>query len=418
MQFSSLNADKEKAIWIIMEHPNELILAICLAAYFKKEKFVVNLLISLHGYWNKVDLSKYQKYFNKISKYKRIDYASFRILQEILNIFCVRRQISKLDIKEEDIIISLSPRRFLENLIFSKYRKNKKIVIMSEDTYLESTTIADKLVYKWTKRGLLFFRFVEPLFKMHQTLCMLRRREELKPAVDGIGLLRCKAEITEIYDKIFVMKNIFVIPPQNVTKNTHRINKVTDIHYPYILMQKSPRITYKNSVASNKKVVFFGSSFLKDNSLESKEYIMVLNKCLNYLRRFYGGQHKLIYRPHPAESEEICFIDLHQFEIEQDSELSELYLMDHADEIFSVFSVSSTSSRTALNFGINAYMFFPVFPFRSMTKEYYKRLMGNVPDACYIKDLAKPCLEIVTSNLRVEMETQSGQDMKKILREI
>jgi hypothetical protein len=62
----------------------------------------------------------------------------------------------------------------------------------------------------------------------------------------------------------------------------------------------------------------------------------------------------------------------------------------HFATLDAVFSVSSTVSRTALNYGINAYSLWRCFPFPETAAKFFERLMGDVPTAFDIHDLTQP----------------------------
>lgn len=114
-------------------------------------------------------------------------------------------------------------------------------------------------------------------------------------------------------------------------------------------------------------------------NLPPAEYAERLNQCLDYLRRHYGSACDLIYRPHPAEREESSRLRLDGFSIEADHEVAELYFLKNAGSTAAVYSVSSTVSRIAWNYGLNAYCLWRCFPFPASAAAYFASLMGEVP---------------------------------------
>ena len=55
-----------------------------------------------------------------------------------------------------------------------------------------------------------------------------------------------------------------------------------------------------------------------------------------------------------------------------------------------MYSVSSTVSRVALNYGLNAYALWPCFPFKATAQEYFRTLMDTVPAGFDVTSLAQP----------------------------
>jgi hypothetical protein len=137
-------------------------------------------------------------------------------------------------------------------------------------------------------------------------------------------------------------------------------------------------------------VIFFGTPFLLVQNLTPDIYTQHLNLCLDYLRRHYGENCDLIYRPHPAETSEAERLNLEAFQIEDDREAAELYFLWHFRSIEAVYSVSSTVSRTAYNNGLNAYSFWRCFPFPENAAKFFETIMGDVPPEFDIRDLTKP----------------------------
>jgi hypothetical protein len=137
------------------------------------------------------------------------------------------------------------------------------------------------------------------------------------------------------------------------------------------------------------RVIFFGTPFLLIHNLEPDVYVEHVNRCLEFLRRNHASA-DLIYRPHPIETKESSQLELRGFRMEDDREAAELYFMRHFATIDAIYSVSSTVSRTALNYGLNAYSLWRCFPFPDTAASFFERIMGEVPPAFDIRDLAQP----------------------------
>jgi hypothetical protein len=162
--------------------------------------------------------------------------------------------------------------------------------------------------------------------------------------------------------------------------------------YPYILESRERKepVPLKND--NRQKVVdFWGTVFAEEGvqPIKSREFAAMVNKCLSFLRRNYANTHRLVYRPHPQETDrDWRLLDLEQFELETDRQIAELYMYDNREIIEAMFSVHSTSSRSAVNFGINSYVFCETFGFDELTNQHNRRHLGRQPDGFYIKDLA------------------------------
>ena len=127
-------------------------------------------------------------------------------------------------------------------------------------------------------------------------------------------------------------------------------------------------------------MIFFGTPFLLVRNLPPEQYARRLNEWLDFLRRLTTRTRcRLVYRPHPAEKGERDHLRLDGFDYEDDQEVAELYFLKHAADIAAVFSVSSTVSRVAYNYGLNAYALWRGFPFERSAAAYFETLMGTVP---------------------------------------
>ena len=134
-------------------------------------------------------------------------------------------------------------------------------------------------------------------------------------------------------------------------------------------------------------VVFFGTPFLLVRNLDPHRYAATLNGCLDYLRRHYGAPYRLIYRPHPAETSERRLLRLRGFVPQDDLEVAELYLMKNFRLVEAVFSVASTVSRVAYNYGLNGYTFWRCFPFEPPHATFFETMLGEVPPEFDIRSL-------------------------------
>ena len=138
------------------------------------------------------------------------------------------------------------------------------------------------------------------------------------------------------------------------------------------------------------QVVFFGTPFLLVHNLPPAVYRERLNACLRALRRWYGTDCELVYRPHPAETREREGLNLAGFTFAEDRQVAELWFLRHFRQIRAVFSVSSTVSRVAFNYGLDAYTFWRCFPFDDPAAQYFAGVMGRVPPEFDVRSLDDP----------------------------
>jgi len=428
---------EEQKIWMVLDHPMELATALTMASYWGREKFALNLLISRHPYWRKVDMNLYQDQFDEIIFLDRPEYVPnpipnpgkilgilrqrkklaqlegqsaniaisrsllrpllmsllypLHILGMILMILRVKKRIAQLGIQHNDIIIGFSITTYVENIVLSMCPKNLKFAVMIEETYQRCTRPINKKTHKNCLEGWLANWLVEPVAGLHRTYCV---KDRLRPE-SYYWWIRYRESLSEIYDKVVVLGDF----PNQIGDN------IITMPFPYVLAYE--KVTDNQLNEKPQKVVFFGSDFmLLAGTIAPEIYAQNLNACLSFLREKYGPTCKLVYRPHPRESIERRLLDLDQFEIEHDGMLAELYFCKNLENIDAVFSVESTSSGSAFHFFINAYSFLDVFPYGERIKSNFKRVTGNVPDDFYINDLS------ATPNRYVNVE-DINEAMKK-----
>jgi hypothetical protein len=211
---------------------------------------------------------------------------------------------------------------------------------------------------------------------LHRTL---HKRDPHAPAGDGSYVLRYEESIEQLYDKIVVMANDS--DHSEPVRNTSVINT----YYPFHFLTQ----TRLHAGRQPTDIVFLGTPFLSARNVAPELYANILNRCLDYLRLYFGQEYRLVYRPHPRESAELTQLDLRGFEVDRSAGTAELYFLDHFQEIHAVFSVASTALRAALNFGIRAYSFLNLFHLPSTSYEYFTQLLGKVPQGFYLDSLSE-----------------------------
>ncbi|MFC1920727.1 hypothetical protein ACFLYQ_03270 [Chloroflexota bacterium] len=369
--------DKKRKIWMVVDHPQQFAIALGIIAGLKNAGFVFNLIISPHGYWQRVDIDRYRDRFESIHIFERPDYTAHpvRLLRMIFQIFRLKKEISRLNIAREDIIMGFSIFHYLENIVLSLHPHNYRIGVMPQAVYDECTRFMDKRIYFTPPEGLLTTCLVEPLTGLYRTYCM---RERKNPRT--YWRIRYRKLITEVFDKVIVL-GIFADDEKQPA------DEVYTMPFPYVMALTERKD--KKGKGEARKIVWFGNNFGGGMwNITPGVYAEHVNKCLDSLRTKYGAEYHLVYRPHPVEKDEMKSLDLSMYDIEKDSMLSELYLYEDINDIYAVFSADSTSSRSAFDFFINSYVFLHTFPYNDAAIKHWHETMGNVPGSFFINDLS------------------------------
>lgn len=379
--------------WIVIDHPQQLAIAIWVSRSLKKEFGQnSNLVISRHAYWKGIKFSEYRKEFSKVKWFERLDYPlpSFSLyLQFVVSLLLIPKfyKLSKfvknLGIGKGDIIIGLSTQQFLENKILRFYSETKRIGVVPMAVYRNSRKRFLWETHKYSL-GSFIVKRLQYIFRMHEVICIYRKR--IGPKRDGDTIQRYKKPISKIYDFLLVMEN----SGTNFSNRTRA--KIIRTRYPYTLnlgnVKKSAR----------KMVIFLGEAPFLTSNLDSKIKIELMNKCLGFLRKNYGRKYELIYKPHPRSDSELKVLDLREFIIYKGHDPAEIFFIKNRSNIHAVFSVSSTSSRSALNCGLPSYVFYKIFPFEPSVEKDWVNLLGKMPNNSVIVNFDQKPKEIKMGN--------------------
>lgn len=378
---------KHKKYWIIVDHPHQLVLAIAISRLIKEEKKGKTvLLITEHEYLKYVKLGKYTKYFFKVYKFRRIGFPppTMPVLKQLLasllmflEIIITKIKIKNLDVDERDVIIGLSASQIFESMMVSSFSRNKKVSIVSGDALSEELQVNklrkhDRVIFSI---GGFFFRLVCcPVFKLRKIDFLIRKGTE--NITDGVLFQVYNRGLINEYDKILLLMNATCDLDSLGNPN----NNLRVTYFPFINSGN------EKTKSKTKRITFFSMPFMKGYGIDKKCYVRKMNEYLNFLRKIYGERYVLEYRPHPQEIDEFNLLDLDGFIVSKDRKISEFYLLENCNNIKAVFSVCSTSSRSALNFGIDSYVFPKLFPINVSTLKYYHDLFGDVPEEFYLKN--------------------------------
>src|SRR5438309_4594169 len=333
-------------LWIVAERPVRLPNAL-IAAQSLRDRFPggIQFVRDQSGAWQQVQWQPYSCYFDDVHTFARV--KSCRGLLDLPRVYRQtwnrKTRVAALPIDPAtDVLLCFAGVMGLSTLAAAVHRRVYKVLSISVASHERLTRAPDRTRFRFTTSGWLQNRVVEPLAGVERTLNLKPR---VGPGGDGTRLVRLEKNPDEIFDTIVIASiNGRELPASGSAR-------FVAARYPSIT--ELPGFSRSTIGASTRRVLFFGTPFLLVRNLAPEIYVQHTNQCLDYLRRNYPGR-DLIYRPHPFETKEADQLNLNGFHVESDGEAAELYFMNRFAEIEAVFSVSSTVSRRARPFGLNA----------------------------------------------------------------
>lgn len=370
-------------LWVILGRPVRLPNAL-IAVHALREFFPggAHLLRDESQWWDRAQWQPYAKTFTDVHAFPRV--KTCRGLVDLPRLYREtagrKSAVAALRINPEaDVLLCLASVLGLANAAVSAHPDVYKILCISKSGYEGLTRQPNRFRFRFTTSSWLQNRMIEPLAGVERTISLKPR---INPGGDGVRLVRLQKEPDDVYDSVVVMSNSGREMPAKAD------SRLIAARFPSIA--ELPELpVFSETKSDRQRVLFFGTPFLLIHNLTPDAYIEHLNRCLDFLRRNYPNC-DLVYRPHPIETKEASRLNLERFRIEDDREAAELYFLRHFAEIDAVYSVSSTVSRTALNYGLNAYSLWRCFPFPETSATFFDRLMGDVPPGFDIRNLNEP----------------------------
>ncbi len=369
-------------LWIALTRPDNLVTALVVAAASRERFARCHLLHENSNWWQKVDLAACPALFDEVHRVDKV--PTCRGLRDLprLHRGLKNRQeaLRALEIAPSDTIVTLAGITELSAALASAYPGVGKLLCTTVKKYHDASRPYSFARYRPTTAGWLRRRVLEPRLG-------LRRTVHLKPwrgGGDGVRLDRLEEPLERVFGAILLLSNDGTEKPATAGAN------VQASPFPSLHDLRGWLTEPEAAHGRPGKVVFFGTPFLLVRNLPPEVYRERLNVCLDGLRRWYGAACELVYRPHPAETGEPQMLDLRDFVIEDDRQVAELYFLQNFRRIAAVFSVSSTVSRVALNYGLNGYALWHCFPFDETAARYFRSLMGRVPPEFEVHTLDRP----------------------------
>lgn len=371
--------------WVVAHRPCKLPLALAAAdALAERYPGGCSLVLEDSSWWQHARWESYRPRFTAVHSFERVE--ACRGLLDVARPYrqFVRRQraLAALPVDpDRDVLVCLGSATGLGNAISSAHRDVRRLLCLPGLVHDDLVRLPDRWRYRFTTAGWLQNRLIEPLAGLERTLHLKPR---LNRGGDGVRLLRLHKAPEAVYDAVVVLGNT------GRERAAGRGPRTFCARFPDLGELSTPAPAGDQRDASERpRVVFFGTPFLLVKNLTPGLYAEHLDRCLEYLRRSYPDR-TWVYRPHPAETGEAERLHLAGFQVEKDGEVAELHFLKHFQRTEAVYSVSSTVSRVALNFGLDAYCLWRCFPFAEKQRRFFEQLMGTVPPEFDLRDLSAP----------------------------
>lgn len=381
-----------RALWIVITRPDNLPNALAVAEALR-EGFPggAHLVLEWSTWWERARWVNLRERFAAVHAFPRIPACrGLRDLPRLLRQTRARqRALRALPAGPGDLAVCLAGVTRLANAVASAWAaagRPRPALVVPRKKFVDLCQPVNHRDFRWTTPGWLQNRVVEPGAGLHRTLHLKPRRD---PGGDGTRLVRFAAPLAAVFDPVVLLSNTGRELPRNSGP------RVSVAPFPNLAelaatLPPPPAGDTGGGAGDRPRVLFFGTPFLLVQNLPPDVYVAHLDRCLDFLRRHYGRDCELIYRPHPGETREAGRLRLEGFRVEEDREVAELLFLRQARRIAAVFSVSSTVSRVALNSGLNAYCLWRCFPFPPTNAAYFETLMGTVPPEFDVRNLDEP----------------------------
>src|SRR3989344_4494705 len=145
-----------------------------------------------------------------------------------------------------------------------------------------------------------------------------------------------------------------------------------------------------NTSENKNTIIFWGADFkFLPPGIPEDKFIELSNACLDYVRKNCSG-HELIYKLHPAETDEYTKLNLDGFSVVGTDNIGEFYLLKNINRIKYTFSAISGACVSAHKMGIPSFIFLELFEplFLPETKTGYREDFSPLPKESFLSDLA------------------------------
>src|SRR3989338_9689651 len=156
------------------------------------------------------------------------------------------------------------------------------------------------------------------------------------------------------------------------------MGRIQKISFPYLL---------GSTAGGHEKIaIFFGTDFYNlPIGSDQKLFTLRTNGMLAYVRRHFPDV-RLLYQPHPNETDEYTLIDLSGFEVGKRT-IADILLAEQAPRIAGVFAACSWAAASAYSMGFRAGVFLDLLegaiPDDALIG--YKSYFAGFPDSFFIR---------------------------------
>ncbi len=319
------------------------------------------LILDSMPYFLKTEVDFALKYFDKVERIGWCDYYSTPLRPQaipgIVKAFAATyrfyRQLRAIDIKPSSFVFMISGRQLVSNVLLKRLKGLNPTLIYMTTRHVESIEN-----YLFSYKSSLYVNLYHLLFGA---------------SFVDYSYMRETGWVFIQHRKNPYHYTFFMRPPTE--------NLATDeIPFPLYFPERQNH----PSLSPGNIVVLFGSVFLSWKGIDREKFITRFNEIIDRIRIKHAGS-RLIYKPHPRETNEKELLNLSGFEIDE-SATSELLFM-REPSIRTAYSVASTSSRTALCFGIRSYLLFPLFDLPPIIQTRFEANCHYMPQETIIRSL-------------------------------
>lgn len=349
-------------VYMFCNHPFELANFAGIANGIREVRpdMKINLILDSMPYFRKTQVDFTLKYFDKVERVGYCDYYSTpvrvqaipSIVKAFASAYRFSRQLRAIDIKPDSFVFLISGRQLVSNVLLKRLKKlNPTLVYM---TRRHSESVEN---YFFSYKSSLYINLYHLLFGASFVDYLYLKGYKIWPYIQ---------HRRNPYHYTFYQK----APGGELATD--------EVFYPFYFPERRNDLSHKDIV------VLFGSVFTSWPDLDTNKFISRFNEIIDCIRNKHAGS-KLIYKPHPRETKEKELLNLDGFEVDE-TMTSELLFMKEPG-ISTVYSVASTSSRTAPCFGIRAYLLFRLFDLPPMTRTRFEANCYDAPKETIINSL-------------------------------
>jgi hypothetical protein len=373
-------------LYFFSDHPFDLVMYAGLQTAIRvTQPNIRATLIQLHHpYIDKCEAHRFHGFFDEVHK---LDYCHYRtnVFKGIPQALRFKESFDRVPIKPDGTVFFSSASQLVSNIAVSSLRRRgiKTVLLRQVDGFA-----TDQVDYKSQFR----FSFWETFrVNVYSVLLSLHRLNVYQNRSSRIIFSRTYRNFP--FQHAFTLKN----PAYETLRNKD------DIYFPfYFDKEQTQRITQASthSVLMQPLVIFFGSRFLGWDYGDASTIVQRVNQFLRAIATAYPLC-ALIYKPHPLEGEEKKVLDLQGYHVIDDLLTAEMLFAMYPN-VKAVYSIGSTSCKTAAAFGLNSYVLYDTLNLPPAVVATYNGIFEGFPTANRISQLDEISRHASPDSLHVE----------------